>query len=567
MSLRRFKQHKIRKTLSLDGSWDFITQEDLKGKTGLPKKYSRKIEVPGCWEQIPGLENYRGKAWLRTRFKSPGTKALRIVFGGVSHTGTVYVDKKISGTHYDAFTPWDVVVRGVKKGVHELVVEVDNSFGPHSALHRENDYYTYGGITRPVEAQWIPDLFIENIQATPAKSRGWNLEVKIRIRNLSDTSLAGKAIVSLGNRQMELSQVSLKPKSSHQITQILSGLKVAPWTPENPKLYDLRVILEKDGEAIDDLSDRVGFREFKVKGRKLMLNGRSIRLRGFNRHEDHPVYGNALPIQAMNKDLNIMQDLGSNFVRTSHYPNDMRFLDMCDERGIMVWEESHCRTVPFDEPNFDEQITQSTKEMVEWHANHPSIVMWGCLNECESNSSSGKRTHKKVLNLIREMDPSRPVTFASNKNETDLCLDLVDIVSWNKYDGWYSGGPNSIGPPIEELLRWLHSKKSGGADKPVILSEFGAGALRGYNPAHKPKWSESYQADVLDKSLEHYLNHPDIAGAAIWQFCDVRVTRRWWLQRPRTMNNKGVVDEFRKPKLSYKTVKKRFFEAKKRWGC
>ena len=106
------------------------------------------------------------------------------------------------------------------------------------------------------------------------------------------------------------------------------------------------------------------YRQIEVKGKKLLLNGNSLRLRGFNRHEDHPQFGNALPLEAVANDLERFREMGCNFLRTSHYPNDMRMLDLCDEMGICVWEESHARTVDFKHPMYKEQITKSTVEML-----------------------------------------------------------------------------------------------------------------------------------------------------------------------------------------------------------
>jgi beta-glucuronidase len=232
--------------------------------------------------------------------------------------------------------------------------------------------------------------------------------------------------------------------------------------------------------------------------------------------------------------------------------------------GFYVWEESHARAVSFDQPKFGQQIADSTREMVEWHYNRPSIIMWGCLNECESNSSKGRKVYQSVLGLLREMDPTRPVTFASNRFQADMCLDLVDIVSFNLYAAWYGGGPDNVEPNLKDLLKWIHSDESGGKGKPMIVSECGAGAIYGSRNPNRAKWTEEYQADCLDACLDVYLKHPDVIGVALWQFCDVRVTQGWWGKRPRTMNNKGTVDEYRRPKLAYDVVKQRFHAAPKR---
>jgi len=563
--LRQFRQHEIRRVEPLAGLWNFTIASERKGRTRLPGKYARAIYVPSAWEQIPGLESYRGKGYLRRTIPSaPDGKALRLVFGGVSHTGTVFIDGKERGRHYDAFTPWDVVAGGLNGRRHELVVEVDNTFGDHSALHVENDYYTYGGITRPVEVQFVPEVYIDRIHARPVRRAGkWDLDVRVRLRNWSARSLRRTVIVHFGRSVIQLPAVTVRPGGTGQVSGKLTGLKVRPWSCKSPNLYIVRAELIAAGRAVDDMSERVGFREIKVRGKKLLLNGKPLKLLGYNRHEDHPQFGNALPVEAMIADLRIMKDLGANFIRTSHYPNDQRFLDLCDEMGVVVWEESHARGVDFSRPKFLAQITNSTGEMIDWHYNHPSIIMWGCLNECSSDTVSGRKIYRHLVRLIRQLDPSRPVTFATNRGSKDICLSLADIVSFNRYTGWYGRELKDIEPDIRSLLKWLHSPASkGGAGKPVIISEFGAGAIRGYRAGHRAKWTEEYQANLLDASLRAYLNNPNIIGVAIWQFCDVRITRDWaWQRRPRTMNNKGTVDEYRRPKLAYETVKRHFRRA------
>ena len=171
----------------------------------------------------------------------------------------------------------------------------------------------------------------------------------------------------------------------------------------------------------------------------------------------------------------------------------------------------------------------------------------------------------KGVEIIKGLDRSRPVTFASNKAERDTCLDLVDIVSWNRYVGWYHDEPGDAPDDLKRLLKWLHSSASGAKGKPVILSEFGAGAIPGYRHPSHVKWTEEYQAECLDAQLAAYLDHPDVTGCAIWQFCDIRNTTEdnRFNSRPRTMNNKGTVDELRRPKLAYGVVKRRMHEARK----
>ena len=567
--IRTFAEHHVRPVASLDGWWDFVIEPDRRDRARLPKKYNRRIHVPCAWETLPGLANYRGRAWMRRTIPAVDNP-MRLVFGGVSHTADVYVDGEHLAHHYDAFTPFEVFVPPARRGrgERELIVEVDNSFGDHSALHKENDYYSYGGITRPVECQAVDEIIVDRLHATPHRDgAAWTLDLVITFRNLGDASGRRRVVAAIGDVAAELGACTVQPGKTRTVRARIENLRLEPWTHARPALHELAVTLRDGSTLTDDKIDRVGLREVIVRGRRLLLNGEPIRLRGYNRHEDHPHFGCAIPVEAMLTDLQIMRDLHCNFVRTCHYPNDQRFLDLCDEMGFYVWEESHARQIGFDRPNYTEQITGSTREMIDWHFNHPCILIWGCLNECESRTPAGAREHGRVLKLMKKLDGSRPVTYASMHHKDDKAYRHADIVSWNRYDNWYRDGRGHVAERLAEMLNWLHgSQRSGGRNKPVILSEFGGGAIYGWRQPHANRWTEEYQRDCVDECLAAYLHHPDVVGAAVWQFCDVRLTQGWWSHRPRNMNNKGTVDEYRRPKLVYDTVRRHMAEAEERWG-
>ena len=156
---------------------------------------------------------------------------------------------------------------------------------------------------------------------------------------------------------------------------------------------------------------------------------------------------------------------------------------------------------------------------------------------------------------LHALDPTRPVSFASCRLFNDVCLDLVDVVSFNIYPAWYINEP--VSDFLNRLLDWID--KNGGEGKPILITEIGAGAIAGYHDAfRRAKWSEERQADILDEQLPAVLGNNRISGLYIWQFADVKVAEEWAMRRPGTKNNKGVVDEYRRPKLSYFTVQKRY---------
>lgn len=547
--IRLFEQHKVRYQKELEGIWRFVKEDG--------REYD--LPVPGCWEQHPDMRSFRGTGTFYRTIEVSQDCNVRLEFKGVSHTGDVYFDGEKVAHHYNAFTPFSAVIKNVKKGRHEIKVFVDNRFTEESSLHVPNDYYTYGGITRPVALEELGDVYIKNVHFLPAYENGvWTARITVKVENLCDkrrdvglnVKLAGVAI-------RKTTSVEAGETGNVVITGEFPGVK--EWNVGQPNLYDLEVVLCGYEEVPeDDFIDRVGFRQVSVEGRRIKINGKPVFLKGFNRHEDYGKIGCAIPVQLMAQDMDLMQEMGSNAVRTCHYPNDERFLDLCDERGMMVWEENHARGFDLKKmqnPNFDKQCEDCINEMIENHYNHPSIVIWGILNECASETPEGREKYKRQFEQIVALDKSRPTTFATCRHFTDICLDLPDIVSFNIYTGWYQ--EMSMSQRHEQEMAWIES--AGGAGKPVIVSEFGAGAIYGNRDRTRAKWSEERQADLIKANLELYKEDERLSGTFIWQFADCRVTEEeWFAARPRSYNNKGVVDEYRRPKEAFDVVKEYF---------
>lgn len=550
--VRLFDTHHIRPHRELSGMWGFTPLD------GPAESVNTQAAVPGCWECIPGFETYRGEADYTTAFETEGN--IRLEFKGVSHTATVYLDDRELGSHYNAYTPFSFVATGLKAGQHHLRVRVSNAFGPQSALHIPNDYYSYGGISRPVILEKVSDCFLQYLHATPLKNEDeWRLELQILVHNCSAAPHPVAVNVRLGDAVCQLKHSTVPAGESVVLCGVLPCPGVQAYEPDAPKLYDLTAELAmEDATVCDDLVERVGFRQISIEGNRLLFNGKPLKIKGFNRHEDHPLFGCAIPFQAMCQDLKLMQDLGANAVRTCHYPNDELFLDLCDEMGILVWEENHGRGLKEEQMrngNFRRQCEDCNREMILSHYNHPSIYIWGILNECASETEYGRACYAEQFAQLRAMDTSRPVSFASCKHYKDMCLDLVDVVSFNIYPEWYvDADPDAF---FEALFKWVQTDTQG-AGKPFLVTEIGAGGIYGCRgPAHA-KWSEERQADILEKQLTALLSNENLAGVYIWQFCDCRVSESWWERRPRSMNNKGVVDEYRRPKLAYAKVKQVF---------
>lgn len=383
-----FKTNDIRQTVSLNGLW--------KAKKETGEEFD--LYVPGCWENVPGLERYRGKMEYTRKINICKMQNLRFVFKGVSHTADVYFDGEKIAHHYNAYTPFDVPVANVKEGEHELTLLVDNSFSKASALHKDNDYYTYGGITRPAGYEIISDAYIKNIHFTPLFKDGkWCGTAETEIHNISDKSFVCDLEIEIADKKEILKNIETSPYSVYKNKTTFAFENIAEWSCENPQLYNITCRLCVDGNCIDDLKDQCEFRTIEVRGKDIVLNGKKVFLKGFNQHEDHPAVDCAIPCGLIMQDIRLMKDMGANAVRTCHYPNDERFLDICDELGILVWEENHARGLRINDmknPNFEKQCEDCIDEMIYNHYNHPSIIIWAILNECASADHEGREMYK-----------------------------------------------------------------------------------------------------------------------------------------------------------------------------
>ena len=549
--IRTFQTHEVRKQEELTGYlWEF---EPCQGQFA-GKRY--RVATPCCWESLPDFSGYRGEGVYRRTFAAGGN--VRIEFKGVSHTATVYLDGIEIAHHYNAYTAFSVILHDIKEGEHLLEIKADNRFSEQSALHIPNDYMSYGGVSRPVVLEHLGEIYIEYVHVDPYTKEGkWMAGIKTAIVGIHPLQKNIVVRVELAGQYFEW-KVQIAEEGRIELETELAFENVQEWLFEMPQLYLIKVQVIQDGQIVDDLIERMGFREIKIDGKKILMNGRQIRIKGFCRHEDHPQFGCALPYAAIAADLEMIRNLGANSVRTAHYPNDEIFLDLCDELGLLVWEENHARGLSLEDmqnPNFEIQAENVIREMIPLHYNHPCIYVWGILNECASETEYGRECYQKQFAIIRELDSLRPRSFASCKVFSDICLDLPEIIAYNIYPLWYHNTP--VEQYIDGLYQWIQ-KETGGAGKPFIVSEIGAGGIYGWRNNYEGKWTEEYQAKALQSQISECLKYPYCSGVYIWQFCDIRVSDEWFGGRPRGMNNKGVVDEYRRRKMAYPIVKELF---------
>jgi beta-glucuronidase len=558
---RTFETAPTRRRRVLDGPWAFVTDPGDEGvQAGYPERFpddADAMDVPSAWNATSDYYDYEGVAWYRRSFELPGGGPTRLAFEGVCHDATVWVDGERVADHYGGYTPFEAVER-LGPGTHDLVVRVDSTRDERSIPRPGTDWFPYGGITREVVVESVPRVFVDDItveydldgEPEDGGSDRADLTVTATVRNLggsTESSVSASVGDATADREVTV-DAGVTDVSFHL------ELDVERWSPEDPRLYEVRAETRTDSER-DELRERVGFRTVGVTDTEILVNGDPVEFRGVNRHEDHPEWGHAQPLRLQEVDLDLVEAAGLNAVRTSHYPNHPRFLDRCDERGVLVVEE-----IPywqFDGDRFEREGVLDRgktmlRELIDRDHPHPSVVAWSVTNECANEEDGVVDATRELVGVARERDPNdRPVTLASNNyhpdgDGADPCLALVDFVCANAYPGWYSDG---------EYANVLAGVREDYPDKPVVLSEFGAGAVAGERTRDGARWSESFQADFLEDAIETARGTDYVAGFAVWQFCDTRTDPRNWATRPKTKNNKGIVDEYRRPKEAYHRVR------------
>ena len=543
-----------RKRIALDGLWDFCFVEGAQVRDVDPDAlpFDDTMLVPACFDTVPPYVGKRGVAAYANDVSIPAAGAWRLVFEAAGFTARVFLDGERISEHFGGYTRFHVDAPSLAPGDHRLVVLVDNVFDTSvNALHwGKYDWYQHGGLTGPVSLEHLGETWIDRVRLTTI---AWK-EGRVRV-SLQPGGKGGRLPLIMRVDGHTLLDTSVDATPGATLEREITIPDCTPWSDRNPHLYDICVQLGADALCV-----RTGVRQVRVEGDKILLNDAPVRLVGVNRHHLHPDVGCAAPPELSFADARLIKDLGCNFVRGAHYPQDRRFLDICDGLGLLVWEESLGWNLWSDEPNdplFVSQCLAQTTEMVEASANHPSVMMYGILNECHSDRDANRETYRVLLERIRELDPSRPVTYACNTYEKDVCLDLVDIVSFNVYPRWYDDLPHP--DDVAGCFAWLKkvARDRAGAVRPIIVSEIGGGAIYGVRDPYKAMWSEEYQAELIEEVVRAFLDS-DFAGLAIWQFCDCRASEETWLalRRPRGFNNKGIVDEYRRGKLAANVVRR-----------
>src|ERR1017187_8072436 len=474
-----------------DKSYAMNTRPNIVGKHNEEYDFATAptLKVPGDWNtQVAQLFNYEGVLWYEREFDTqlkPGTRTFLHV-GAANYRSHVWVNQKRVCDHEGGYTPFDCEVTAVlHPGSNFVVIAVDATRLADGIPSVGIDWFNYGGLTRDVSLVTVPKAFIDDYDVHLAHGPAFDLantELTGYVHVLD--APAGTAVTvdipEAGARATALTD------AQGNATFSVNAKRLALWSPESPKLYKVNLATGEDG-----LTDEIGFRDIRVDGTRILLNGKAIFLEGANMHAEAPIHGGrAWSQEDAEAIFGYLKELHANFVRLAHYPHDERMERTADRNGIMVWLEiPNWQHISFDKPEVYRKAVFMLKEMIRRDRNKASVILWSVSNETPNNPTR-TRFLSDLVAEARKLDGTRLITSAiigprASGNEmlqNDPLCDVLDVVGQNEYVGWYDMIPEQA-----DTIHWTLPQK------PVLMSEFGAEDKFGnHGPVH-PRWQEEQE--------------------------------------------------------------------------
>jgi beta-glucuronidase len=552
-----------RTTVSLNGAWHAIVDPFDNGRSGLfrdekPRSKSDRVEysfdsspvlsVPGDWNtQREQLMFYEGPVWYRREFnyhQRPNERVF-VYFGAANYQSTVYLNGEKLGAHEGGFTAFNFEATSLlREGDNFLIVEVNNVRRADGVPALKFDWWNYGGITRDVMLVEVPATFIQDYSVQLVRSSQNEIAGWVQLNGTQGGQKIRLEIPEAGVH--ETLTGNAEGRASFHFTA-----KLELWSPEHPKLYD---VMLSSGD--DVIHDRIGFRTIEVQGANILLNGKPIFLRGISMHEEAPFReGRAFSPEDAQTLLGWVKDLGCNFVRFAHYPHNENEIRLADRMGLMVWSEIPVYwDIDWTNPATLASAEAQLRDEIARDHNRASVILWSVANETPVKPERLTFLTQLVKDA-RELDSTRLITSALNHTENtgadertlnDPLGDVLDVVGLNEYLGWYGGRPEDA-DRMQWKLKW---------NKPLIVSEFGGGAVFGRHGDADEIWTEEYQENLYQHQLGMVERMPNLAGMTPWVLMDFRSPLRMLPGVQDYHNRKGVISNRGQKKLAFYTLQK-----------
>ena len=574
-----------RDAVQIPGLWDFCFDPDNRGIA--EKWYDSGLENPvrmaigASFNDIftsGRLRDYSGAFWYRKQIKipdfGPGRRVV-LYFESVTHNAQVWVNSAPVCRHEGGYLPFEADITDVVKpgGFAFVTVRADNILSfetiPPGIITQEpsgpkqrywHDFFNYAGIHRPVWLSVVPEKRIEDVTVVTAFDGADGI-----IRYTASATGEGRIVAEAYD-----ADGALAARSDSGELRIPN---VHPWAPGEGYLYHVQFSLLTDGRLQDTYPLRVGVRTVRIQGSKILVNDKPVYLKGFGMHEDIEVLGKGHNDAYMLHDFELLKWIGANSFRTSHYPYSEDVMDLADEQGFLVIDETPAVGLnlvnggifpgadmkTFSPDTVSEKTQRVHKKVIEdliaRDKNHPCVIIWSIANEPESQTDAAADYFAPLFTAARNADPTRPVGFVN------MALALygqckiarfADLIMLNRYFGWYTQNADLVSAEMvlrKELEGWQET------GKPIIMTEYGADTMPGLHAVVADPWSEEYQLQFLRMYHKVFDSVEAMAGEQVWNFADFATF-------PGTMrvggNKKGVFSRDRHPKSAA-------FELRRRW--
>jgi len=557
----------VRTAVSLDGAWSYILDpqdfgaaefyKDLKqdGVRLVQHDFDKapKMQIPTDWNSVDRmLLYYEGPMWLRRKFAfaaKPGRRAV-LRFGAVNYRSDVWLNGRMLGSHEGGFTPFGFdVTDSLTNGLNSLVVRADATRHAESVPCKAFDWWNYGGITRSVSLFDVPETYVAEGVLQCAKGRPALLEGVVRA-SVAKAGLVARVTVP------ELGVAAEAKTDGAGLARFAIEAKPELWSPERPRFYAVTFAC-----GDDSFTDRIGFRTIETKGKKILLNGRPILFKGVCFHDERLGGGRVRCADDVGPQLKLARELGCNFLRLAHYPHNEATVREAEKAGFMVWSEIPVYwniqwTNAATYANAERQLC----DMVRRDANRAGVVVWSLANETPYGAPRD-RFLSSLAKRARALDSTRIISMAMEIGKvedhdctiTDTLNPYVDIVSFNQYIAWYWASADEASEFSFKIPY----------DKPVVISEFGGGAVCGRHGPKTERWTEEFQAELYRANLAMLGKIDGLSGLTPWILYDFRSPRRQCPGLQDGFNRKGLASEKGEKKLAFDVLK----EFYGKWSC
>ncbi|SCW49451.1 glycoside hydrolase family 2 TIM barrel-domain containing protein [Mucilaginibacter sp. NFR10] len=583
----------------LGGIWEAIRPEDK----GIPHDvpHWQQVVLPHCFNARdavdPDVNYYQGPGWYRTQvsINNPYQRGRTLLhIEGAGQKTDVYVYNTKVGSHLGGYDEWTVdITKAVNdfkkteicqtqfKGNIPVEIRCDNSRDLESIPSRLSDFTVYGGLYRYLILVYVPVVSLDKVFAKAevdkdGKQGKLNIGLRVYDPEKINAVEGDIKIIDPQGKIIQQSKYNLSSTAGEIPVGSFTVKKPQLWSPDHPVLYTVEVSARANGSTFTQ-REKIGFRNFEfVDHGPFMLNGKRLLLRGTHRHEDEAGVAAAMTEGMTRQEMQLMKDMGVNFIRLGHYQQSRIALNLCDSLGILAWEEEPWCRGGLGGEIYKNQARQMLTNMIEQHYNHPAIILWGLGNENDWEGDFSEFDKAKIRAFMSEqnglahrLDPSRKTTI----RRCDFCKDIVDVYSPSIWAGWYRGTYNEYKQTtldeFKKVNHFFHAewggdshalrhsedpdkafvniKKGGGADERAGDASLSGGDAR---VSKDGDWSESYICNLFDWHLKEQETIPWLTGSAFWVFKDFSTPLRPDNPIP-YMNQKGVVERDMTKKESY----------------